>query len=240
MKTLVFVHGFLGGSKIWNDQVAAFSKQFNVVTPELPGFGTAWDQHCPDRIEAFAEHILGHLDEAGIDEFMLVGHSMGGMIVQEMAARAPKRINRLVLYGTGPVGMLPGRFEPIEESRRRVREEGPEATVRRTVTTWFMQGVDASKFGLCMELGSKASVQAVLAGLSAMEAWDGRAALPGISQPTLVLWGDSDRSYLWSQPEALWQGITGAELAVVPGCAHNVHLEKPFIFNALLDDFLCR
>ena len=111
---------------------------------------------------------------------------------------------------------------------------------RRAVASWFMEGEKAPRFELSMELGGKASIQAVLAGLSAMEAWDGRSALHRFSMPTLVLWGDGDRTYSWSQPEALWRGIAGAELAVVPGCAHNVHLEKPTIFNALLDDFLCR
>jgi len=40
------------------------------------------------------------------------------------------------------------------------------------------------------------------------------------------------------QPEALWRGISHTNLAVVPGCAHNVHLEKPLIFNAIVEDFL--
>ena len=119
METLVFVHGFLGGSKVWEDQIALFSDRFNVITPELPGFGEAFGQSAPDRIGEFADYVLNYLDELGVENFKLVGHSMGGMIVQEMAARAPERIDRLVLYGTGPVGLLPGRFETIDESKRR-------------------------------------------------------------------------------------------------------------------------
>ena len=71
-----------------------------------------------------------------------------------------------------------------------------------------------------------------------MKAWSGIVSLSGIVAPTLVLWGDGDRAYQWSQPEQLWRGITGARLAVVPGCSHAVHLEKPGLFNALLADFL--
>ena len=66
----------------------------------------------------------------------------------------------------------------------------------------------------------------------------GEAALDNIASPTLVLWGDQDRTYLWSQTQRLWQGIAGARLAVIPGCAHAVHLEKPGLFNAMLKDFL--
>ena len=60
----------------------------------------------------------------------------------------------------------------------------------------------------------------------------------GLLDETLVIWGDRDRTYPWSQIEGLWRGISGSGLAVVPGCAHAVHLEKPALFNALLRDFL--
>ena len=71
-----------------------------------------------------------------------------------------------------------------------------------------------------------------------MEHWSGVANLANIESPTLVLWGDGDRAYLWPQPEKLWREIGGAQLAVIPGCAHAVHLEKPHLFNAVLQDFL--
>ncbi len=84
-----------------------------------------------------------------------------------------------------------------------------------------------------------ASAQAAWAGgLSAMQAWSGVANLKLISCPTLVLWGDGDRSYQWSQPEQLWNDINNTQLAVVPGTSHCVHLEKPELFNAILLDYL--
>lgn len=71
-----------------------------------------------------------------------------------------------------------------------------------------------------------------------MRDWDGRAALAGLAMPCRIIWGDCDRSYRWPQVQALWQGIRGAELAVVPAASHAAHLEKPAIFNALVSDFL--
>ena len=47
-----------------------------------------------------------------------------------------------------------------------------------------------------------------------------------------------DRSYGWRQPEALWNRIPDASLAVLPGCAHNAHMEKPDMFNMIVHDFL--
>ncbi len=237
-ETVVFVHGYLGGGAQWDGQQAALSDRFHIVTPDLPGFGANHAMAAPTTIEGFAGFVLSQLSDLGLERFHLVGHSMGGMVVQEMVARAAERVDALVLYGTGPVGLLPGRFESIDESKRRVTREGSQATARRIAATWFLDGAAASGHSLAAAIAEQASEQAALAGLSAMEAWSGRAALPHIKSRSLVIWGDQDRSYAWSQPEELWRTIPDAQLAVVPGCAHAVHLEKPELFNAILMDFL--
>jgi 2-hydroxy-6-oxonona-2,4-dienedioate hydrolase len=238
MDSLVFVHGFMGGGAQWAEQRAALQDSFCVLTPDLPGFNEKCHMEAPEDIEEYARCILKELSDSGIHSFHLVGHSMGGMIVQEMVRLSPQRIKRLILYGTGPVGVLPGRFEPISASKKRVAEEGPLATGQRTAATWFMKGKKAKGYQVCADLAAKASIQAMQAGLSAMKKWSGVNALPQIKSPTLVLWGDCDRSYLWSQPEQLWKNIPNSNLAVIPGCAHAVHLEKPGLFNDILSDFL--
>ena len=88
------------------------------------------------------------------------------------------------------------------------------------------------------DLAAQASAQAAEAGLWAMERWDGRDHLPQITQPTLIVWGDQDRSYQWAQVETLWRQIQGASLAVLPHCSHALHLEYPKLFHALVLDFL--
>ena len=235
---LVLVHGYLAGAGIWRKQIDFFRGRFDVLAPNLPGFGDSAHLTAPDTINDFAAQVLDGLQEQGIERFHLLGHSMGGMIVQAMAARAPNRIASLVLYGTGPVGTLPDRFETIEASRRRLETEGIEKTVRQIAATWFLEGDAAAGYEACVDLGLKASMQAALASLAAWETWDGRPDLNAIKADTLVVWGDRDRSYGWQQPEALWRGIADSSLAVVPGCAHNVHMEKPDMFNSIIGDFL--
>jgi pimeloyl-ACP methyl ester carboxylesterase len=237
---LVFVHGYLGGAAVWDRQFLSFSTGYVCIAPNLAGFGDSAALHAPETIEGHAAQVLHTLDQLGIDRFHLLGHSMGGMVVQQMAAMAPERIKRLVLYGTGPVGLLPDRFESIETSRQRLASDGLEATVRRIAATWFERGEDAEGYARCVSEGVKASMQAALASLSAWEKWDGTAALSSLTMPTLVIWGDGDRSYGWGQPERLWRGIRGCRLAVIPGCAHNVHMESPQIFDAIVKDFLDR
>lgn len=235
---LVLVHGYLGGADQWQDMIAHFAPRFDVIAPDLPGCGGNAGLQGPDRIGDFAQAVLALLDDLDVTEFTLLGHSMGGMIAQEIARLAPGRVARLVLYGTGPLGMMPNRFEPLETSRARLCAEGVEKTITRIGATWFRDGAAGQGFDVVAALGRQASTATALAALDAMAHWDGRAALAGLGMPTLVIWGDGDRSYRWPQVQALWEGLPNARLAVLPGTAHAAHLEKPALFNMLLADFL--
>ena len=237
-KPLVFVHGYLGGSPQWTFQVEYFSEEFNVITLSLPGFGLNAHLDAPQTITGFAQYVLDELYKQDIELFYLVGHSMGGMIAQEITKLAPSRVEKLVLYGTGPIGEMPGRFETIAESRNRVVADGVENTARRISAKWFIGGESGTGYAGCADIAVMASLQAAQAGLTAMETWSGEQALPNIKAQTLVFWGDQDKSYHWPLPEKLWKEIPDASLSVVAGCSHAVHLEKPHLFNAILRDFL--
>ncbi len=81
---LVLVHGYLGSSEMWCNQKDFFSKFFRVISPALPGFGESSDAQSLDSINKMAKFIINEIDAKRIDKFNLLGHSMGGMIVQEI------------------------------------------------------------------------------------------------------------------------------------------------------------
>ncbi|PUB11804.1 alpha/beta fold hydrolase [Yoonia sediminilitoris] len=238
MTPLVLVHGFMGGSAQWDLQLADLGAHREVIAIDLPGFGK--NNHMPANasIEGYAKWVIGELRSKGFGKYDLLGHSMGGMIVQEMVRHDPDQINRLVLYSTGPVGVLPGRFETIAQSKARAKLDGAKATARRIAATWFLDREQGEDYAGCAAIAERATTEAIAAGLDAMEGWSGTDHLGDIKQQSLVIWGDKDRTYPWSQTELLWRGIPHTNLAVVPGCAHAVHLEKPAIFNSLLIDWL--
>lgn len=234
----VLVHGFLGGSGQWDTLIPRLAGASRVVTVDLPGFYAAADQEAPDTIEGFARHVIAKLDRQSIDRFILMGHSMGGMIVQTIARLLPERVGRLILYGTGPLGAMPDRFEPISVSLERLHKEGFDASVRRIVGVWFRDGAADPGFEPLVRIGLTSSPAAAAAALVAMSRWDGRPALPELTMPTLIVWGDEDRSYRWPQVAQLWEEIPNASLAVIPGACHAAHLEKPILFEAIVNDFL--
>jgi len=237
---LVMVHGYLASAEIWETQIDYFSENFDVIAVDLPGFGQSTDAKAHDSIAAVTQHILSFLTDIGVERFILMGHSMGGMIVQKMTAFAPQRVSQLICYGTGSMGVMPGRFETIDESRTRIKTDGMRATVRRIAATWHLKGADGLGFELCLRLGKNVTEETALACLDAWEGWDGREDLQKVECPTLIICGDNDRSYNWDQTQTLRNGIKQSELAVIPGCAHNAHLEKPNLFNFVVDDFIKR
>jgi 2-hydroxy-6-oxonona-2,4-dienedioate hydrolase len=235
---LVLVHGYLGGSSQWATQLPFLCQHFEVVTLDLAGYGMANHLAAPTNLADHARHVLATLDHMGIDRFYLLGHSMGGMVVQEITRQSPHRVIKLVLYATGPIGNIPGRFETMARSRERLKEDGVQRTARRICATWLLDYEASPAFESLATLATQASEQAASAGLSAMESWDGREYLGRIDQATLVIWGENDRSYSWSQIEMLWRSIPRASLAVLPSCAHAVHLERNTLFCTLLVEFL--
>ena len=235
---LVLVHGFLGSSKMWKPQIDFFKHHFRVITPDLPGFGRSNKAKSHNSIQSIANLLLDCLEGKKIDKFHLLGHSMGGMIVQEMAKKSGGKISKLVCYSTGPMGEMPGRFETVDQSRENIKKNGLEVTAKSIAQTWFVLGEKAKYFDLCLEAGKQTSIKAADNALIAIKNWNGVENLQDIKNNTLIIWGDKDKSYNLEQAQTLEKNISNSNLMIFKGCAHNVHLEQPDQFNHTIKDFL--
>ena len=167
-----------------------------------------------------------------------MGHSMGGMIVQEMAKLSGEKINKLICYATGPIGDIPGRFEPIDESREKLKENGIEITSNRISKKWFIEGDKAKYFYLCDNANKVVSEETADNALNALKNWKGLENLKKIKNKTLIIWGDKDTAYNFDQVDILKKSIPNSKLEIFKGCSHNVHLEEPQKFNETVKNFL--
>ena len=235
---LVLVHGFLGSSKMWGPQIDFFKKNFRVITPDLPGFGKSTHIKSHDSILSLANLILDCLKDKQINKFYLLGHSMGGMIVQEMAKIYGDKISKLICYSTGPIGEMPDRFETMDESRNNLKKIGLESTARNIAKTWFILSEKAKYFDLCIQAGKETSVDAADNALIAMKKYNGTNNLKLIKNETLIIWGDGDKSYNYKQIQTLKGNISNSSLVIFKECAHNIHLEKIEEFNRTIQNFL--
>ena len=235
---LILIHGFLGSSKMWEPQINFFKNHFRVITPDLPGFGKSNKAKSHNSIQSIANLLMDCLGEKKIDKFYLLGHSMGGMIVQEMAKEYGNKIVKLICYSTGPRGEMPGRFESVDQSRENLKKKGLEITAKNIAKTWFVRKENAKYFDICIEAGKQTSTKAVDDALIAFKNWNGVDTLKNIKNETLIVWGDQDKSYNLEQIKTLEKSIKKSKLVIFKNCAHNVHLEQPDQFNNTIKNFL--
>ena len=170
---LVLIHGFLGSSKMWEPQINFFKNHFRVITPDLPGFGKSNKAKSHNSIQSIANLLMDCLEEKKIDKFYLLGHSMGGMIVQEIAKKYGNKIVKLICYSTGPRGEMPGRFESVDQSRKNLKKKGLEITAKNIAKTWFVRKENAKYFDICIKAGKQTSIEAVDNALVAFKNWNG-------------------------------------------------------------------
>ena len=234
----VFVHGYLGSSEMWNFQKEFFSKHYRVIIPALPGFGESHNVKSLDSINKMARQIIDLLDQKNIDKFNLIGHSMVGMIVQEITKLIGDRVNKLICFATGSIGEIPGRFETIDETRKKLKKDGTEVSFSRVPKKWFVKGDKDKNYYLCKNAIKDVSLEAADNALLAMKNWRGKEDLKNIKNETLIIWGDKDTSYNFDQVDTLNKNIKNSRLEIFKNCAHNVHLEQPDEFNNLVQKFI--
>ena len=234
----VFVHGYLGSSEMWNFQKEFFSKHYRVIIPALPGFGESHNVKSLDSINKMARQIIDLLDQKNIDKFNLIGHSMGGMIVQEITKLIGDRVNKLICFATGSIGEIPGRFETIDETREKLKKDGTKVSFSRVPKKWFVKGDKDKNYYLCKNAVKDVSLETADNALLAMKNWRGKEDLKNIKNETLIIWGDKDTSYNFDQVDTLNKNIKNSRLEIFKDCAHNVHLEQPDEFNNLVQKFI--
>ena len=235
---LVLVHGYLGSSEMWNLQIEYLSKYFRIIAPALPGFGESYNVKSLDNINAMAKKVFEILDKKNIKNFHLLGHSMGGMIVQEMVKTSGERINKLICFATGSIGDIPGRFESLDASIEKLKIEGIKKTVNRIPPKWFVKGNTAKYYYLCENAVKKIAEKTAQDALNAMKNWRGYENLKNIKNETLIIWGNKDASYNFNQVDILNKNIPNSKIEIFKGCSHNVHLEQPQKFNETVKNFL--
>ena len=234
----VFVHGYLGSSEMWCFQKNYFSKHYRVIAPALPGFGESYKAKSLNSINDMANKIIEILNQKKIDKFNLIGHSMGGMIVQEITKIVGERVNKLICFATGSIGDIPGRFESLDKSIDRLKKEGIKETVKRIPPKWFVEGNKAKYYYFCENAVKEVSEETSRNALNAMKNWNGYNNLKNIKNETLIIWGDKDISYNFEQVDTLNKNIPNSRIEIFEGCCHNVHLEQPQKFNETVKKFL--
>lgn len=241
-RTVVLLHGIGGGKELWRPQLDHLAgRGYRTVAWDAPGYGASPLSAQFGWAELSAA-LLALLDHLALPKVALVGHSMGGMVAQDFAARHAERLAALVLSGTSPAfgnpdgefqrKFLAARLGPLDAGRT-MAELAPEI-VREVIG----DEADPQGIALATEVMGRVPDATYRVAMAALVAFDRRATLADIKVPTLVLAGEKDRNAPPMMMERMAARIPGARYVCLAHAGHLANVEQPDAFDAALDDFL--
>jgi 3-oxoadipate enol-lactonase len=238
---LVFLHGIGGAARGWRNQLDAFGGRYRAIAWDMPGYGGSAPLPTVS-IVTLADALRGFLEQTCATKPILVGHSIGGMIVQQLLANNPDVARAVVLAQTSPAfGKPDGDWQKsFIDARLGPLERGETMASLAPSLVKDLVGDDPDPQGMelardCMAHVPEATYRATML---ALMGFDLRGALKNITVPTLVLSGSKDNNAPASMMAKMATYIPSAEYIEIEGAGHLVNLERPAIFNAALDQFL--
>ncbi|SDJ21436.1 Pimeloyl-ACP methyl ester carboxylesterase [Ferrimonas sediminum] len=245
---LLFGHSYLWDSAMWAPQVEVLSQHYRCIVPDLWDHGQSGPRPAGCRnLAGVADTMLALMDALQIEEFTVVGLSVGGMWGTELALKAPARVQALVLMNTF-VGLEPEvTHQKYFGMLRMIEQTGgvPAPMAEQIVPLFFANDVKQANPGLAD------GFKAVLLGL-APERVEGVVAmgrmifgrrdlidqLPKLTLPVLILTGQQDKARSVLESYLMQDEITASVLKEIPHAGHISTLENPGFVNDALGAFL--
>jgi 3-oxoadipate enol-lactonase len=226
MTKVVLLHSALGDSRLWRRQVEALEPEFDVVAPDLPGWGTS---PLPYEPFSYVEVVAGHLPAA------LVGNSFGGAVALRTALAYPDRVSKLVLVDAGlPAWDWTEEMKEYWAAEEAAFDVGDLDTATEINLAFWVAPEHRDEIRpqqrLALELQTDHEEPEVR--------WPELPPLSSLTVPTLVVVGELDKGDFRAIAQHLDEEIPDADLVVVPGAGHLVGLDQPEELNALLLEFL--
>jgi pimeloyl-ACP methyl ester carboxylesterase len=240
---LVLLHGFVGdGPTTWAPQLDALSETYTVVAWDAPGAGGSADPPEDFGMAGYADVLAGFVAALDLWPPHVAGLSFGGALAIALADRHPHVPRSLVLASAyaGWRGSLGG--EAAEQRLARslaISHASPDDFVAALLPTMFSEGTEPATVA-AFDAALRAFHPVGFRAMSRASAEDLRDALPGLLQPTLLVYGDLDVRAPLPVARHLESEISQARLVVLPGAGHVCSLEAPEAFNAAVRDFLAR
>ncbi len=238
---ILFLHGIGGAARAFAPQLDHFGQAYRAIAWDMPGYAGSVPLPLV-TMEALAAALAGFIRALRLERPVLVGHSIGGMVVQRLLAEAPDAARAVVLAQTSATfgskdpawaeAFIRARLGPLDAGRS-VAQIAPAA-----IAELVGDGADAAGVALAQDCMAEVPDSTFRDMVLAMPGFDARDALPRIAAPTLVLSGTADRNAPPSGMERMAARIPGARYVALEGAGHLAYAERPAAFNAAVDGFL--
>lgn len=227
---LVMIHGAGGCAQVWQNQIHFLNHSLNPLALDLPGHGKT-DGQGLTSLEEYTHWLAKVIRTLFREPVFLMGHSMGGAIVQDMALMYPNLLSGIILAGTGPIlKVAPVFLEGLKT--------GFEETINTIISYAYAKGTDISIINEGAKLMKQAGSSVVQKDFEACDRFDRRKDIVKINLPCLILCGDQDRLTPPSLSKSLSKSIKKSVLEIFPSTGHMVMIESHKAFNQRIRDFV--
>jgi 3-oxoadipate enol-lactonase len=235
---IVFINSLGTDFRIWQEVAPAFAEHMRVILYDKRGHGLSETVRPLHGIDDYVDDLVGLLDSLDVKRASLIGLSIGGMIAQRLAARAPEKVDALVLCDTaakiGTLDMWAGRIRAVESHGIEPIADG---ISERWFTKSFREGKMAEHIGW-RNMVVRTPVQGYIGACAAIRDADLTAETAAIKAPTLCVVGNQDGATPPDLVCATASLIAGARFSIISGAAHLPCIEQPSILIQLIADHL--
>ena len=251
-KTLVLIHGLGGYVEDWMHNIHALAEQHRVYAMDLVGSGRSDKPSAAYSLPYLAQFVHDFVEAQNIERASLIGHSLGGGVALQFAIRFPAKVGKLVLVSSAGLGrevkllLRLSTLPIIGEWFTRPTRKGIAEFLKKSMYDPAL--VTDELVELCYHLAAVPGAQrAMLATARAVINLRGMRDdavrpivdhLPHITAPTLIVWGQRDRTLPVAHAYVAEKRMPNARLHIFDPCGHFPQMERPEEFNALVLEFL--
>lgn len=222
---MVLIHGFPLDSGIWSPVVPLLEKDFELILPNLRGFGGSKSDTAEYSLSDMADDVIHLLDHLGIEKAVMAGHSMGGYIALAIAKTYPDRLLGLGLISTQVLPDTSERRQSRYQAAAQVEELGLEPLVKNMAEKLTLDSSLREVLSNIMRNQPEAGVKVALRGLAKRP--DQTSTLVNLQKPVLIVHGDADVLISVNRAWEMKELKPDSVLVVIPKGGHMPMMENP-------------
>ncbi|NJL33000.1 MAG: alpha/beta hydrolase [Chloroflexaceae bacterium] len=236
-RPVIFLHGWLGSWRYWFPTMEVVGKHFRSYSFDFLGFGNSNHRGAPVSVSTYSDQVIRFMDALGIDQAMLVGHSMGGMVAMKTAIIYPDRVQRVVTVGAPFTGDSLAWFLKLTNYPIMANAFARWTWLRRNMFRFFMGNVKDPSVQEILNDAVKSSAHTLRSTVGSMMQTNMRSELSRLRTPALIVHGGRDDIVNPRQVD-LFNPIPSAEILILHNSRHFPFFDEIDIFNEILLQFL--